>query len=141
MAKSIIKEIIIILLLCLAIILILGVLLYEYVPGNQLIPEKVSYVTSENVKEALNKSEEVDTTQVILTYEVDSTDLNNYRRIKNYVPGKKNPFSTYAQEVEEGTEDGDKVTNSSGTTSTQNGTSSSTTSESEGKLFNDKGTK
>ena len=139
MAKSIIKEIIIILLLCLAIILILGVLLYEYVPGNQLIPEKVSYVTSENVKEALNKSEEVDTTQVILTYEVDSTDLNNYRRIKNYVPGKKNPFSTYAQEVEEGTEDGDKVTNSSGTTSTQNGTSSSTTSE--GKLFNDKGTK
>lgn len=139
MAKSIIKEIIIILLLCLAIILILGVLLYEYVPGNQLIPEKVSYVTSENVKEALNKSEEVDTTQVILTYEVDSTDLNNYRRIKNYVPGKKNPFSTYAQEVEEGTEDGNKVTNSSGTTSTQNGTSSSTTSE--GKLFNDKGTK
>ena len=47
MAKDIIKEIIIVLLLTLAIILILGVLLYEYVPANKIIPEKVSYTTPE----------------------------------------------------------------------------------------------
>ena len=34
MTKKVIKEIIIALLLCLAIILILGVLLYEYVPSK-----------------------------------------------------------------------------------------------------------
>ena len=45
MAKNIIKEIIIMLLLCLAIILILGVILYEYVPSNKILPEEVSYVT------------------------------------------------------------------------------------------------
>ena len=51
MAKKIIKEIIIMLLLCLAIILILGVLLYEYVPSNKIIPEEVSYTTPQNIQE------------------------------------------------------------------------------------------
>ena len=45
MAKTIIREIIITLLLCLAIILILSVLLYGYVPTNKVMPEKVSYTT------------------------------------------------------------------------------------------------
>ena len=47
MAKSIIKEIIIILLLSLAIILVLGILLYEYVPTNKTIPNSSSYTTPE----------------------------------------------------------------------------------------------
>ena len=93
MAKNIIKEIIIVLLLCLAIILILGVLLYEYVPSNKVIPEKVSYTTPENVKEELNKA---DNTNIITTYEynVEASDLNNYKRVSDYVPGKQNPFSS-----------------------------------------------
>ena len=57
MAKNIIKEIIIMLLLCLAIILILGVILYEYVPSNKILPEEVSYVTPQNIKEELRKIE------------------------------------------------------------------------------------
>ena len=52
MAKSIIKELIIVLLLCLAIILVLGILLYEYVPVSKTIPNEVSYTTPEEVKEA-----------------------------------------------------------------------------------------
>ena len=54
MAKNIIKEIIIMLLLCLAIILVLGVLLYEYVPSNKIIPDEVSYTTPENIKKAVS---------------------------------------------------------------------------------------
>ena len=42
MAKTIVKELIIILLLCLAIILVLGVLLYEYIPNDKIIPEPVA---------------------------------------------------------------------------------------------------
>ena len=86
MAKNIIKEIIIVLLLCLAIILILGVLLYEYVPSNKVIPEKVSYVTPEKVKEELNKA---DSANIITTYEynVEASDLNNYKRVSDYLPG------------------------------------------------------
>ena len=99
MAKNIIKEIIIFLLLTLAIILILGVLLYKYVPSNKIIPETISYTTSENVKTEIQTDESVDTSEVVVTYQIDSTDLSNYKRIQEYVPGKKNPFATTAQET------------------------------------------
>lgn len=99
MAKNIIKEIIIVLLLAIAIILILGVLLYEYVPANKIIPEKVSYTTPEKVKQELQIDPSVDDTQVVVTYQIDSTDLNNYKKIQEYVPGKKNPFQSVQQEI------------------------------------------
>ena len=91
MAKSIIKELIIVLLLCLAIILVLGILLYEYVPVSKTIPNEVSYTTPEEVKEELLTSSDVDENQIVMTYEIDSTDLNNYKKIQNYKPGKANP--------------------------------------------------
>lgn len=98
MAKDIIKEIIIFLLLALAIILILGVLLYKYIPANKIIPEKVSYTTPENVKTELQTDESVDDSEVVVTYQIDSTDLSNYRKIQEYVPGKKNPFASVQQD-------------------------------------------
>ena len=104
MAKNIIKEIIIVLLLALAIILILGVLLYEYVPANKIIPEKVSYTTPEKVKQELQIDPSVDDTQVVVTYQIDSTDLNNYKKIQEYVPGKKNPFESIEKQKSNNTE-------------------------------------
>ena len=44
--KNIIKEIIIFLLLTLAIILVLGVVLYQYVPTNKIIPESKDRITN-----------------------------------------------------------------------------------------------
>lgn len=152
MAKNIIKEIIIMLLLCLAIILILGVILYEYVPSNKILPEEVSYVTPQNIKEELNSSNSVEEDKVILTYEIDKSDLTNYQRIKDYKPGKVNPFSTYEEKTEENqSQNGQNTTNNnSGSTNsdnssstggnTQNSVQNSNTS-SEGTYFPDKGTK
>lgn len=94
MTKNIIKEGIIILLLILAVILILGVLLYEYVPINKIIPQELSYTTPEKIQDELNTDSSVDDTQVIITYQIDSTDLSNYKTTQDYVPGKKNPFSS-----------------------------------------------
>ena len=122
MAKKIIKEITIMLLLCLAIILVLGVLLYEYVPSSKIIPEEVSYTTAENIKEELSKGENVEDEQIILTYSIDATDLNNYERINTYVPGKTNPFSSY--ESNTSSEQSGDNNSSSGSTST--GSSSNT---------------
>ncbi len=116
-AKNIIKEIIIFLLLVLAIILILGVLLYEYVPTNKMIPEKVSYTTPESVKSELQTDESVDNTEVVVTYQIDSTDLSNYKKINEYVPGKKNPFESIKQ---------DNTTTDENTTSSNETTSGST---------------
>lgn len=123
MAKKIIKEMIIILLLCLAIILILGLLLYDYVPTGKIIPEEVSYTTPSEIKEEINKGENVEDEQVILTYSVDSTDLRNYERINTYVPGKTNPFSSYDTSTTQG-----ENTTTNGSQSNANGNSNNTNS-------------
>lgn len=134
MAKNIIKEIIIVLLLTLAIILILGVLLYEYVPANKIIPEKVSYTTPENAKLELETDTNVDDTQVIITYQIDSTDLNNYKKIQEYVPGKKNPFEAVKEETE-------NTVDESGNTISDSKTNSNTNTDSNTGYLPDKGTK
>lgn len=135
MAKNIIKEIIIVLLLTLAIILVLGVLLYEYVPANKIIPEKVSYTTPENVKTELETDSNIDDTEVVVTYEIDSTDLNNYKRIQEYVPGKKNPFSSVTQASSANT-----VNETDGTNNIDNNSTSTNKNENTGYLP-DRGTK
>ena len=143
MAKKVIREIIIMLLLCLAIILILGVLLYEYVPSNKIIPDEVSYTTPEAVQEELSKSEDVENEEVILTYSVDSTDLDNYERINTYVPGKPNPFSSYETSSSSG-EDTTQSGSLNGSTSSgsSSGTSNNTTTSSGGSAYYpDTGTK
>lgn len=142
MAKNIIKEMIIFLLLALAIILILGVLLYKYVPANKIIPEKVSYTTPENVKEELSTSENVDDSQVIMTYEVTATDLTNYKKTKDYVSGKKNPFESIESQntTTENTTSGNTV--NSGTTGNSSTTNTNTTTDNTQQGYlPDKGTK
>lgn len=148
MSKSIIKEIIIILLLCLAIIVVLGLLLYDYVPMAKVVPEPVSYTTPEDVKEELVQAGEIDDNQVIMTYEVNSSDLNNYERIKNYNPGKANPFSSYQSQTNENgnTTDGNTTSTTGSTKDTTNANTNSNTttnnsSSSGGRFFQDKGTK
>lgn len=152
MAKSIIKELIIVLLLCLAIIIILGILLYEYVPMAKTLPNQVSYTTPQEAKEELAEASEVDESQVVMTYEVNSADLNNYKKVQKYKPGKANPFSSYEQSTagtnttENGssnnTENGNSSSNTTGNNSSSNGsTSSDNTTTSGGKFFQDTGTK
>lgn len=140
--KNIIKEIIIVLLLILAIILILGILLYEYVPNNKIIPQQVSYTTPENVKEELSTSENVDDSQVIMTYEVTATDLTNYKKTKDYVSGKKNPFESIESQntTTENTTSGNTI--NSGTTGNSSTTNTNTTTDNTQQGYlPDKGTK
>ena len=143
MAKNIIKEIIIFLLLALAIILILGVLLYEYVPANKIIPEKVSYTTPENVKTELQTDTNIDDTQVVVTYQIDSTDLNNYKKIQEYVPGKKNPFQSVVTEQTNNTENSNMSSETQGnsTTSANSDTTTNINDTSDTGYLPDKGTK
>lgn len=127
MIKNTIKEIIILLLMVLAIILILGVLLYDYVPNNKIIPEKVSYTTPENVTNELQVGNEIDTSEVLISYQIDATDLTNYKKSKDYIAGKSNPFSSI---IKNNTTEGNSIEanttgNSNGQTATQNNTASS----------------
>ena len=143
MAKNIIKEIIIILLLCLAIILILGILLYEYAPMSKTIPNPVSYTTPEEVQQELATSSDVDESQIIMTYEVDSSDLRNYERINDYQPGKANPFSSYTTSGENTTTGGASTGGSSSTGSSTSGSTNTTSNNNSSgvQYFQNKGTK
>lgn len=160
MAKSVVKEIIIALLLCLAIILVLGILLYEYAPMSKTIPNPVSYQRPQEVQEELASSDNIDESKVIMTYEVDSSDLNSYERTQDYVPGKANPFSSYVTSGTDtngsgssnggSTNSGSNSSSGSGSNSGSNSGSSSSTGSSSpdgssntsgGHYFKDKGTK
>lgn len=155
MSKTAIREIMIALLLCLAIILVLGILMYQHVPMAKTIPNPVSYTAPDNVKQELADTDEIDESQIVMTYEVDADDLRNYKQIDNYKPGKANPFSSYETPVATSTT-GSTTTENAGTgesssspntsvesTNNSNGTTSQTqeTTTSGGQFFQDKGTK
>lgn len=106
MNKKVFKEVIIAMLLCLAIILVLGVVLYSYVPANKTLPDKVAYTTPERVEDELTTASGADTDEIVLTYEVDNSDMSNYENINSYNPGKSDPMKPFQQ-----TKDGTIITN------------------------------
>ena len=101
MVKKITKELILGLLLCLAIILVLSIVLYKYVPMTKTVPAQISYKTPTETKAELAQTEHIDESQIIMTYTVNASDLNNYQRIQDYKPGKANPFGTYKSTIDE----------------------------------------
>ena len=103
MIKSIIKESVIMLLLIIAIILILGIILYDYNPETQIIPAEVAeYTLPQGMQEELHSTiKEAEKQNIIKTYRVDSSDLKKYERTNNYEKGKINPFDAPADEVTE----------------------------------------
>ena len=154
MGKSIAKEIIIGLLLCLAILLVLAVMMYSFIPNNKVIPEPIKYSAPQEVKKVLDEAA-TDSSQVILTYEVNSSDLSLAQRTNDYNPGKVNPFSSYQVQQTTPTEGGNSNTGgtSSGSSTSGNSTSGRTsgstagnsastdTNTSGGTYYKDKGTK
>lgn len=97
---KIIKEIIIMLLVCLATMLLLAVLLYKYIPSKKQVPEITKYAKTEQIEDLLedNVDQKKDEDRIIYTYEVTKGDLAGYQVTKDYVPGKANPFAAYSGE-------------------------------------------
>mgnify|MGYP000297734029 CR=1 FL=1 len=121
--KNIFKEIFIMVLLCIAIILVLAVVFYEYNPMNKEIPNPVAYKMPEelnNVENELETPLSNENEQVIRTYELTEDDLEEYEGL-NYDAGKVNPFEKYSEDttnnvVNSNTVNTDKTnTNSTGT--------------------------
>ena len=133
MVKSVFKEVSIMILICLAIALVLGVIFYDYIPNNKVLPSKIAYETPKNVKQEI----EVEITEYEkenVVYEITDSDLNLYRSTKSYVPGKADPFADLSNEVADPTNDivgGNAV---SGGTTTKN-------PDATGTFFKDSGTK
>lgn len=113
MIKTIFKELIITILLCIAILLVLSVLFYDYNPVNKIVPSKVGqYTTPENIKEEINVNiTELESTNIL--YKVEGSDLNMYIKANTYVQGKVNPFEDVSSTINGNTSTG-------GTTNTGN---------------------
>ncbi len=113
----ILKEIFIIILLALAIVLILGVLFYNYIPTNKLLPGQVAYTPTKEVNELKEQAEAEENMQKVnIVYEVDASDLKVYQNSGSYNPGKVNPFANTSED-----------TSGTGNTQSGNGQSSSNT--------------
>lgn len=142
MAKKIIKEAIIIILLLFAIALILGILLYDYIPINKVVPVIEGYQTPENIKNELQETIDTENSEIVVTYEMDSSDLKSFEKTNEYDKGKANPFATYVAEPEPTTTPGNNVTNNTNSTNTNNTNNNSTNNNSSNStFFNDTGTK
>ena len=136
MLKSTIKEIFIILLLSIAILLVLAILFYDYIPINKVIPEREAYVTPENVKNELNENI-TESEKIEVTYEVTDSDLNVYKQTGGYKEGKKNPFS-----LTKDTDTNSDTNANTGTNENLNNNSETTIDEnSTGTFFNNEGIK
>lgn len=135
MVKSIIKEIFIMLLLCIAIILILGVLFYDYIPTNKAVPNKLAtYTTPENIETEINEQvTELEKAEV--SYEITSSDLSLYKQSHSYTSGKVDPFSASTSTNTEN-ENGSNTN-----TNTNTNTTTNTDPNSTGTFFNNTGLK
>lgn len=117
MVKSVFKEIIIILLLLLIIILLLGILFYDYMPNSKTVPAKVQeYALDEVIQEELNKElNDMESEEIVKTYQLDAVDIQNYERTNEYDKGKVNPFAVYSKEAENTNTDTENNTNTNNT--------------------------
>lgn len=122
MIKTILKETIIILLICIAILLILGVVFYDYNPLNKILPNKVAYSTPEEIKKEIQEKEVKDIleSEYNVVYSIDSTDMNIYRKENSYVAGKLNPFSTIEEDSQGTSQNGQASTNNGQTSNSAN---------------------
>ena len=144
MLKSVFKEIFIILLLSIAILLILAILFYDYIPINKVIPEKEAYVTPENVKneidETISESEKIE-----VTYEVTDSDLNIYKQSGSYTEGKANPFALGTTENNAGSggtqTPSERPSDNNNQNTNENNQASNVDENSTGTFFNNEGIK
>lgn len=139
MLKSVIKEVFIILLLSIAILLVLGILFYDYIPTNRVVPTKKAYSTPEEVKNEIEE-EVTETEKVEVSYEVTDADLNIYKQTGSYTEGKANPFALESTANETNDENGNTNTNDNHKDDNNNN-SDTVDKNSTGTFFNDEGIK
>jgi len=144
MVKTILKEAGIVILLLIAIALILGILLYDYIPDKKTVPAKVeSYKFPEDVRAELSETMKNLEQNIVKTLYIDSDDLSLYESKKDYNKGKVNPFAetpkTTTNTTKANPASGSTV--GSGNTSTSSGgnTVSGNSSSSEGTFYNKAG--
>ena len=138
------KEIVFGILFLIVVVLIIGIIFYEFIP-NQIIPEATKYVQTSDTAKLLTqieeeKQEEVkeEKEEVLKSYQVTSDDLSTYSNQSKYVKGKNHPFFDYTSVKEndpnapsDAPVDSNTSSNSSDSNTSQNDSSNSSNSSSD----------
>ena len=110
------REIFIYILLIALIVLVFGIIFYEQLPSNKIVPGKVEYSVPEKLEEELEQSLETEEEQeVLVTYTIEEDDLDGYKEADKYNPGKVDPFSDYPEGTGNTNGSSDGNNNNSGT--------------------------
>jgi len=110
--KTIIRELIISLLVCIFVLIILSIMFYRFIPSNKVIPEKVTYQASSDVKQEVNSEVDDKSDLIVKTYEITADDIEGFERTDEYRPGKANPFAPVSTEDDTTTDDDNSTENS-----------------------------
>ena len=123
MAKTVIKEIFIFLLLLLVIALVLGIMFYDYIPNNKTVPTALKqYELAPEAQEELNETMSRSSENIVKTYYIDSSDLSAYASTKDYNKGKVNPFEDYTTGTTSGTQNSNTTDKNNTSTTNNNST-------------------
>lgn len=143
--KTVIKEIVIVLLLVLAILVVLGIFFYDYIPMNKVVPKIEQYEPPKNIKEELEENiEEKEDEMTPIVREINGSDLNLYEKAKDYKKGKVNPFAdTSSGTSTNGNTNGQNGNNNNNNSNTNSNSdeNSNNSSNSEGNYLPSNGTK
>ncbi len=107
--SKIIREIFIILLLCMIVIFTIGLLFYDCIPHKNEKIESIEYVADKKVTETIKEIEANNSSDVVSakddsllkSYSIGKDDLNEFVSENYYETGKKDPFAEYSTSVEE----------------------------------------
>lgn len=107
--SKIIREVFIILLLCMIVIFTIGLLFYDCIPHKNEKIESIEYVADKKVTETIKEIEANNNSDVVSdkddsllkSYSIGKDDLNEFASENYYETGKKDPFAEYSTSVEE----------------------------------------
>lgn len=103
------RDIFIILLLCMIVIITIGLLFYDCIPHKNEKIESIEYIADQKVTDTIKQIEVYggsDTTKdkddsLLKSYSIGKDDLNQFASENYYETGKKDPFAEYSNTVEE----------------------------------------
>lgn len=125
--KSFFKNVFLIIALSLAILMIIGICLYDFIPTNSTFAEANTYETNAKTlkvlaeitnDENLNEDGESGNNVVLKEYSVTEADLATYIAKKDYQKGKTDPFSGVGSTNDQ---NGDNKNNNQSTNNNNNG--------------------
>lgn len=107
--SKVIKEVFIILLLCMVVIFTIGLLFYDCIPQKSENIESIEYIADKSVTNTLEQIRENSNADItnnedgslLKSYSIKKEDLEQFASENYYETGKKDPFAEYADPVED----------------------------------------